>query len=122
MNNADRASRRRVWWLRWSGPGNALLTVVWLIMFLAVATVTYALTTTRAVTPQAITPTNEWVNFYSSRSYLHGQLVPVGAVDPTQGTNQSVVIVASDDPPSVWRIPASSARCTGKCRQDATAR
>ena len=30
--------------------------------------------------PQAITPTNEWVNFYSSRSYLHGQLAPVGAV------------------------------------------
>ncbi len=40
-----------------------------------------------AITLQEVTLSNEWVNFYSSRSYLHGEPVPVGAVvrayDPT---------------------------------------
>jgi hypothetical protein len=30
--------------------------------------------------PQEVTPSDEWVNFYSSRSYLHGEPLPVGAV------------------------------------------
>ncbi|MEI8080743.1 MAG: hypothetical protein WCI74_02745, partial [Actinomycetes bacterium] len=76
MHSADPTSSL----LRRPGGWRVLRTIVLLAAFSAVAVAISALPAARASTPRAVVSTNEWVNFYSARSYLHGELAPVGSV------------------------------------------
>jgi len=85
MNKANRTPRRHVRWPRWPGGWNAVtwLFLQTLVLFASFSTASAAMPdppSTGANAPQAVIPSNEWVNFYSAASYLHGELVPVGAV------------------------------------------
>jgi len=98
--------------LRRPNAWSVLRIVVLLIAFAILAAAILQLPAAHANGAQVITATNEWVNFYSSRSYLHGEPVPVGAVvrayDPsgvqageftvTQAGWYGVMPVYRDDP------------------------